>query len=111
MVTQEIAHPEERVDLPILGMTCASCVRNVERALKKTEGVQDTVVNLATEKASITFDPASVNVAQMITRIQDAGYDVAQASMELPITGMTCASCVRNVERALKACRCAGGRY
>lgn len=91
----------QEIDLPVTGMTCASCVRNVERALKKTEGVTAANVNIATERAHISFDPAQVDVKQMIEHIASAGYGVAQATLELPITGMTCASCVRNVERAI----------
>ncbi|MBW4438225.1 MAG: heavy metal translocating P-type ATPase [Pleurocapsa minor GSE-CHR-MK-17-07R] len=90
-----------RIELPITGMTCASCVRNVERALTKTEGVQEASVNLATERASIAFDPATTTVPQLIERVENAGYGVAISTLELPITGMTCASCVRNVERAI----------
>lgn len=91
-----------QIELPITGMTCASCVRNVERAIKKADGVENASVNLATERASISFDATQVDTPSLIQRIQDAGYGVATASIELPITGMTCASCVRNVERALK---------
>jgi Cu+-exporting ATPase len=94
MATQEI-------DLPITGMTCANCARTVERTLKKTEGIAEANVNFASERAHVSFDPAQLNVNQMIERIDKAGYGVAQATMELPITGMTCASCVRNVERAI----------
>lgn len=93
---------QNQIELPITGMTCASCVRNVERALNKTEGVTTASVNLATERASIEFDPSLVDASRLIERVKDAGYGVATASIELPITGMTCASCVRNVERALK---------
>lgn len=92
----------QQIDLPITGMTCAGCVRNVERALKKTEGVGEASVNLATERASVQFDPIEVDVNHIIQRVQDAGYGVATGSMELPITGMTCASCVRNVERSIQ---------
>ncbi len=91
----------QQLELPITGMTCASCVRNVERALTKTDGVAQATVNLATERASIQFDPQMVAVPQLIERVKNAGYGVATASIELPITGMTCASCVRNVERAI----------
>jgi P-type Cu+ transporter len=90
-----------KIELPITGMTCASCVRNVERALKKTEGVEEATVNLATERASISFNPAATDVSHLVQRVQDAGYGVATATIDLPITGMTCASCVRNVERAI----------
>jgi P-type Cu+ transporter len=91
----------QQVDLPVTGMTCANCARTVERTLKKTEGIAEVNVNFATERAHVDFDPAQVNVGQMIERIDKAGYGVAQATLDLPITGMTCASCVRNVERAI----------
>ena len=89
------------IELPVTGMTCASCVRNVERALNKAEGVDTATVNLATERASVQFDPSAVGVPQLIERVKNAGYGIATGSIELPITGMTCASCVRNVERAI----------
>jgi P-type Cu+ transporter len=91
----------QQIELPITGMTCASCVRTVERALKKADGVQEASVNLASERAHVTYDPAQVDVSEMIERVSNAGYGVAQARIDLPITGMTCASCVRNVERAI----------
>ncbi|MBE2269886.1 MAG: copper-translocating P-type ATPase [Anaerolinea sp.] len=96
-----MAEAIKQIELPITGMTCASCVRNVERALTKTEGVDGATVNLATERASVQFDPQTVSVPQIVERVKNAGYGVATASIELPITGMTCASCVRNVERAI----------
>ncbi|NJR12751.1 heavy-metal-associated domain-containing protein [bacterium] len=58
-------------------------------------------VNLATERASIQYEAAQISPVQLVQRVQDAGYGVATATLELPITGMTCASCARNVERAL----------
>src|SRR5690606_31524453 len=82
-------------------MTCAACVRNVERALKRADGVEEANVDLATERATVSFDPSQVDVNQLISRVSDAGYGVATATIDLPITGMTCAACVRNVERAL----------
>lgn len=92
----------QQIDLPVLGMTCSACVRNVERALNKADGVTETTVNFATERASVHYDPALVNLDALISRVQNAGYDVATAKLELPITGMTCATCERNVSRALK---------
>src|SRR5690554_352907 len=82
-------------------MTCANCARTVERTLSKTEGVIEANVNYATERATVSFDPTVVKLDDLIERIDRAGYGVAQVTMELPITGMTCASCVRNVERAI----------
>src|SRR5215471_12715409 len=100
-IPSQITPGKLQIELPITGMTCASCARTVERTLKKTEGIESANVNFATERASVAFDPAQVDVNTMIERIDKAGYGVAQATLELPITGMTCASCVRNVERAL----------
>lgn len=86
-------------------MTCASCVGRVERALKKVPGVQEAVVNLATEKASLTVaDPAQAAaiLPQAVAAIEKAGYAVPAQSVDLQVGGMTCASCVGRVERALK---------
>ena len=89
-----------RLSLPVEGMTCASCVGRVERALKAVPGVQTTVVNLATERADMTFtgvaDPQAV-----VHAIQNAGYTIREETIELAIEDMTCASCVGRVEKAL----------
>ena len=89
--------------LPIEGMTCASCVGRVERALKEVPGVSDAVVNLATERAAITG--GALDRAQLVAAIEKVGYAVPMASgpVELSVQGMTCASCVGRVEKALKA--------
>jgi P-type Cu+ transporter len=89
------------VDLPITGMTCASCVARNEKFLAKTPGVESAAVNLATESARVTFDSAQVSVADLVQAIRVGGYDVSTASVTLPIGGMTCASCVARVERAV----------
>ncbi|MEN2431716.1 heavy metal translocating P-type ATPase [Comamonas sp. F1-6] len=92
-------------ELSVEGMTCASCVGRVERALKKVPGVQEAVVNLATEKASLTMaDPAQAVaiLPQAVAAIEKAGYAVPAQSVDLQVGGMTCASCVGRVERALK---------
>jgi Cu+-exporting ATPase len=92
---------EKRVSLPVTGMTCANCALTIERNLGKVAGVSEAKVNLASEKAVVTYDPGSVTGDRLVSSIRDAGYDVATAKVELPITGMTCANCVRTVERAL----------
>lgn len=86
----------------IEGMTCASCVRRVELAVGKVPGVTSAAVNLATETAEVTFDGAS-RPGQVIEAIRNAGYDVPSETAEIAIEGMTCASCVRRVERAISA--------
>ncbi|WP_419341236.1 heavy metal translocating P-type ATPase [Achromobacter sp. PD1] len=90
------------VSLPIEGMTCASCVGRVEKALKAVPGVNQASVNLATERADITF-AGTPDVAAAVQAVQKAGYAVAETTIELSVTGMTCASCVGRVEKALKA--------
>jgi P-type Cu+ transporter len=105
----------------ISGMTCASCVRRVERGLEKLEGVQTAEVNLATERARVNYDPSIVSPADLRAAVEKAGFGVDEIEAEsepepppptnghdttpgevtLPIEGMTCASCVRRVERSL----------
>jgi Cu+-exporting ATPase len=92
---------ETTVELPVTGMTCASCVARVERAIGKADGVDGASVNLATEKATVTFDPGEVSTEDLVSVIEGAGYGVVTAQETLPIVGMTCASCVSRVEKAL----------
>jgi Cu+-exporting ATPase len=92
---------EQRTALPITGMTCASCALTVERSLKKVEGVSEAGVNFATERASVIFDPAMLQTRDLVKQVEDAGYGVVTAHVELPVTGMTCANCVATVERTL----------
>lgn len=68
--------------LPVQGMTCASCVTRVEKALKKVDGVQEASVNLASEKAKVEFDPAKVNVEQLRAAVADAGYSLVLPEAE-----------------------------
>ncbi len=89
------------IELPVMGMTCSACTRNVERALKKTDGVAAANVNAATDKASVEYDGTQANLTALVASVKKAGYDVATAQVELPITGMTCAMCEKNVTRAL----------
>jgi Au+-exporting ATPase len=93
---------ETQVSLPIEGMTCASCVGRVEAALAKVEGVQNVSVNLATERADIRLN-AFVNRMALVEAVEKVGYEVPQASVELSVQGMTCASCVGRVEKSLRA--------
>jgi Cu+-exporting ATPase len=92
---------ENQVALPIQGMTCASCVGHVQRALQGVEGVSEAVVNLATEQATVRYNPGLVRMDVLAGAVHDAGYEVAVEKRTLPIGGMTCASCVAHVDRAL----------
>lgn len=93
---------ETQVSLPIEGMTCASCVGRVEAALTKVEGVESVSVNLATERADILLNTPVERMA-LIKAIENVGYEVPLTSVELSVQGMTCASCVGRVEKALRA--------
>jgi P-type Cu+ transporter len=120
------------VGIPITGMTCASCVNRVEKAIGKVAGVERAAVNLATERATVSYDPRQTTVADTATAVERAGYGVIDLPPDpvvapepsspavpsgngsddataprvtetvLPIEGMTCASCVRRVEKGLE---------
>ena len=91
-------------NLPIDGMSCAACAGRVEKALRAVPGVASANVNLATERADIRLS-APVERAALVGAVESAGYDVPkpQGAVEIAIEGMTCASCVGRVERALQA--------
>ncbi|MEH6562753.1 MAG: copper ion binding protein, partial [Marinobacter sp.] len=90
----------QKIEIGIEGMSCASCVGRIERGLTTQLGVSAAQVNLATEKATVTFDqPATPGT--LVKSIQDAGYQPRIKSAEIPVTGMTCGSCVSRIEQAL----------
>jgi len=86
---------------PVQGMSCASCVARVERSLADVPGVQDVSVNFATEQASVKAS-GGVGMDALKAAVAKAGYSVGEQSLSLAIEGMTCASCVSRVEKALK---------
>ncbi|MFA7679921.1 MAG: heavy metal translocating P-type ATPase [Pigmentiphaga sp.] len=92
----------EPISLPVDGMSCASCVGRVEAALAKLDGVRGVNVNLATERANIQTD-GTVDRLALVQAIEKAGYAVPPQTVELNVSGMSCASCVGRVERALQA--------
>lgn len=99
----ELADPNTSwAEFGIEGMTCASCVRRVEKAISAVPGVSSANVNLATERATVALTDTGATNAIM-KAISDAGYEPRLETRELGIEGMTCASCVSRVEKALKA--------
>src|ERR1043165_1860733 len=92
----------KNLTLPVSGLTCASCANRIERALTKVSGVESAQVNLASEQATVTYDPQQAQPHDLVAAVEKAGYGVISDQIELPITGMTCASCVNRVEKALK---------
>ncbi|MDZ7601036.1 MAG: heavy metal translocating P-type ATPase, partial [Hoeflea sp.] len=101
-MTAAIRHMNETVTLKVEGMSCASCVGRVERALKAVPGVAAASVNLAAERADVQLS-APVDRALLVKAVEDTGYDVPAVTVELAVEGMSCASCVGRVEQALKA--------
>jgi Cu+-exporting ATPase len=99
MSTVALSNPRG-IRLQVTGMSCASCVLRVERALEAVAGVNEASVNLATEEASVSAD-ASVTADSLAAAVRKAGYDVASAETTLGVEGMTGASCVARVEKAL----------
>ena len=93
---------ENQVNLPITGMTCANCAANIERNLKKMPGISEANVNIATERASVSFDGDQIPVDEILKKIRDIGYGVPVNSVDFPVTGMSCVNCAMNIERALK---------
>jgi len=92
--------------LEITGMTCASCAKAVERYVGKVDGVGSAVVNIATEKLTVEFDETKTDMGKIKDAVIKAGYGVKGSNgstreISLPIAGMTCASCVKAVERAV----------
>ncbi len=110
---------ERQAVFALEGMTCASCAMRIEKGLKKVPGIKDANVNLATEKATVTFDPAQTTLEQMIHKVDAVGYKATplvlphvsqpkvqepetEASTMLILEGMTCASCAMRIEKGLK---------
>jgi Cu+-exporting ATPase len=96
------AAPSCALSFEVDGMSCASCSARVERALGALPGVHASV-NLATERASVDYDPARTSAQQLLASVVDAGYTPRDARAELDVHGMSCAACVGRVERALRA--------
>ncbi|XP_043360401.1 copper-transporting ATPase 2 isoform X5 [Dermochelys coriacea] len=99
----------EKCFMQITGMTCASCVSNIERNLQKEDGIVSVLVALMAGKAEIKYKPESIQPLEIVQLIQNLGFDATviedhtgtDGNAELIITGMTCASCVHNIESKL----------
>jgi Cu+-exporting ATPase len=95
---------KQQKDIDIEGMTCASCAQAVEKNLAGLEGTEGVNVNLATDRASLAYDPDKVKNEDLENAVEEAGYGVKEdekAKADLEIEGMTCASCAQTVEGAL----------
>ena len=102
-MTDSSTGSESRLDLPVSGMSCASCAANIQEGLSGLRGVSSASVNFAAEKATVVYDPTVVSVGDFIKVVSDLGYGVTLSKITLPIKGMTCAACVAAVENALRS--------
>lgn len=110
---------ESQAVFAIEGMTCASCAMRIEKGLRRVPGITQANVNLATEKATVTFDPAQVGIEQMVQKVDAVGYKATPLVVPSPaqpparepetgtcavldLEGMTCASCAMRIEKGLK---------
>ncbi len=89
------------LDLPIEGMTCSACVARLESALVKSPGVVAANVNLALERASVSFDGSATDAAALAEVVARTGFDVPTERRTFPVQGMTCAGCSARVEKVL----------
>lgn len=94
---------KQETEFAVEGMTCASCVARVERALRAVPGVDEVSVNLASEKVSVSYDAAVASLNRIVSHVEESGYAPILSEWDTAVRGMTCASCVGRVERALKA--------
>ena len=90
----------QSLTLPIEGMTCASRVGRVDRALRSVQGVTEVYVNLATESARVRSE-GGIETAQLVKAVEGQGYSMPVRTIPITIDGMTCAGCAAGVERAL----------
>jgi Cu+-exporting ATPase len=91
----------DKIDIPISGMSCASCVTRIEKGLNKVTGVADAIVNFAAEKANVTYNPQQVKPIELVTAVKELGYQAVTEKVLLPVLGMTCAACVGRVQSTL----------
>lgn len=101
MATGKVGSAQAKLEIPVSGMSCASCASAVERGLKALSGVGDASVNFAAERAVVLYDASAVSLGSLVAKIRELGYDVRSAKIDLAVKGMSCASCVEAVRRGL----------
>jgi len=89
------------ITFSVEGMTCASCAQQVEKTLASAEGIAEASVNINNEKGTVKYDPAKIDYRTLEELVEQSGYSIHKEKEELPISGMTCASCAQAVEEKL----------
>ncbi|MCL5960521.1 MAG: heavy metal translocating P-type ATPase [Chloroflexi bacterium] len=90
-----------RVSFTVRGMSCASCVTTIERTLKAQPGVAEANVNFAAQRATVIYDPTVISLRDLSQAVADVGYEIGQEEILLKVTGISCASCVSKIEKAV----------
>jgi len=103
MIEKSSSNKSEKAIIPITGMTCTTCASTIEKDLTETLGVEQANVSFASERATIEYDPSKVDLTIIKDTISQIGYGVATRKSIFPVGGMTCASCVARVEKALSS--------
>ena len=102
-MTEKAAGSNLRSDtLKIGGMSCAACANRIEKGLGKLAGVEKAAVNLATEKATVTYDPGQISLPEIFTKIEALGFQIIKEKVDFKISGMSCAACAARIEKGLK---------
>jgi Cu+-exporting ATPase len=101
-VEQARAGPEQ-VSVPLVGMTCAACATRIQKKVAQGEGVLDVAVNFGTERATVTYDPATASAGSIVELVRGAGYDARVEVVELQVEGLEWAATGAPVERELNA--------
>jgi Cu+-exporting ATPase len=96
-----VAASSKHITIPVTGMTCANCVATIERNINKLDGIQNAIVNLTTERASVDFDPSLVDQEQIVDRIRRAGYGIALGEANLMIKRLSDDNDARRLQVAL----------
>lgn len=99
----EIMTMEKQSSFRITGMTCATCAARVEKALSEAPGVSSASVNLASEKATVAYNPSVTSEEALVSAVANAGYGVATAEITLDLIGMTCVNCAQTIESTLRS--------
>src|SRR5690242_9179210 len=103
MIAQPIAPSlSSGLSIPVSGMTCASCVGRVEKAIRGVAGVETAAVNLATGRATVSLS-GGASVEPVLAAIRKAGYEPAEAEADFAVEGISCASCIARVEKAFRS--------
>ena len=91
----------KEITLGVSGMTCSACALNIEKVLKKKEGIDSVAVNLELGRAKISFEPSLISSGEIEGAIESIGYKVEKDKVTLVLQGMSCAACAANIEKVL----------